>query len=429
MRETCDAPVDDISFLEAISVSASRGWIIRRPRRGPWISARRRGTRSPAAGWKLHVSATTQSAADVLDRALPILLDEGAAFKVAAALSVVAALNEGEGGISQIGKFITVYPRDEAQALRLVTALDEATAGLPGPRVATDRELRAGSLVHYRYGSFVGRPEDAEPPVPTVDPFVASGVADARKRGPVGGRYVVVSTLHRSASGSVLLAADVEAGISCVLKRAGRDARVGPDGLDARDRLRHEASVLERLAPDPRVPAMHGLVEDGGDLYLVMEHIVGHTLGSLVTGPCDEERTLAWARQLVSILRSLHGAGLVYRDLNPLNVFVSADGSLRLIDFELACLTGSSGPAAGTPGYCSPQQMAGAPASEADDVYGLGAILHFLSTGTDPGTVAPRAFRSSLERAIAQCLDKDPDRRRPSMEEMDVMLAELQVAS
>lgn len=375
------------------------------------------------------MSATTQSAADVLDRALPILIDEGTAFKVAVALSVVAALNEGEGGISQIGKFITVYPRDEAQALRMATALDEATAGLRGPRVATDREIRAGSLVHYRYGSFVGRSEDAEPPAPAVDPFVASGVADARTHRAVGGRYVIVSTLHRSASGSVLLAADVEAGTSCVLKRAGRDARVGPDGRDARDRLRHEASILERLAPDPRVPAVRELVEDGGDLYLVMEHLGGDTLGSLVTGPCDQERTLAWARQLVSILRTLHDAGLVYRDLNPLNVFVSADGSLRLVDFELACVTGSSGPAAGTPGYCSPQQLAGAPASEADDVYGLGAILHFLSTGTDPGTGASRTPRSSLERAIARCLGQDADRRRPSMEEMDVMLAQLQAAS
>lgn len=421
--------MDDISFLEAISDSVSRGWIIRRPRQGPWIGARPRGPRLPAAGWKLHVSATTQSAAEVLDRALPILLEEGAAFKVAAALSVVTALNEGEGGISQIGKFITVYPRDEAQALRLAAALHEATAGLRGPRVETDRELHAGSLVHYRYGAFVGRPEDAEPSPPAVDPFLASGVADAPTRGPIAGRYVVVSTLHRSASGSVLLAADVEAGEARVLKRAGRDSRVGPDGLDARDRLRHEASVLERLASDPRVPAVHDLVEVDGDLYLVLEHLDGHTLGSLVTGPCDEGRTLAWARELLSMLRMLHRAGLVYRDLNPLNVFVSAEGSLRLVDFELACVMGSSGPAAGTPGYCSPQQMAGAPASEADDVYGLGAMLHFLSTGTDPGTVAPRAPVSGLERAIARCLDEDPDRRRPSLEEMDLMLAELQATA
>lgn len=421
--------MDDISFSEIVSVSAPPGWIIHRPRRGPWIGARRRGTRLPPAGWKLHVSATPGSAADVLGRALPIMLAEGVAFKVAAAPSIVAALNAGEGGNSQIGKFITVYPTGEVQSLRLAAALHEATEGLRGPRVVTDRALRLGSLVHYRYGAFLGRPEDAEPPPPDTDPFVASGVADAiDRRRLIGGRYVVVSTIHSSVGGSVLLAADIEAGTSCVLKQGGRDARVGPDGRDARDHLRHEASVLERLAPDPRIPAMRGLVEDGGDLYLVMEQLSGRTLASAVTGPCGTERTLTWGRQLASIFRAIHHAGLVYRDPSPMNVLVAGD-SLQLVDFELACPSGLPGEAAGTPGYCSPQQMAGVPASVADDVYGMGALLYFLATGADPGTSDPAASGPGLERVIARCLDEDPEKRYPSMVEVDAALAELQVAS
>jgi hypothetical protein len=375
------------------------------------------------------VSATPLSAGDVLARALPVLLEAGAAFKVAASPSVVAALNEGEGGISQVGKFLTVYPCDEEQAVKLAAALDRATRGLRGPRVETDRELRFGSLVHYRYAAFIGGPHDPEPSPPTPDPFVAAGVAEAQEHRPVAGRYVLVSTLHRSAGGSVHLAADVESGTACVLKRAGRDARTGPDGRDARDHLRHEASVLERLALDPRFPAVRDLIEEMGDLYLVMEHLAGRTLGSEVTGPCGTERTVAWGRQLASALCAIHRAGLVYRDLDPANVIVGEDGVVRLVDFELACDIGSTGEAVGTPGYCSPQQITGAPAAIADDVYGLGAVLHFLATGADPGTPDTGALEQGLERVIARCLDEDPDVRYPSTEELDSALAELKASS
>lgn len=383
----------------------------------------------PSEGWKLHVSATHQDAKQVLDRTLPILLEQSAAFKVAASPSIVAALNEGDGGISQIGKFITVYPRDDDQAVGLAAALDEASRGLRGPRVAIDAELRPESLVHYRYGSFVERPSAAEPPPPATDPFIAAGVAAPAIRRPIAARYVVVSTLHRSAGGSVLLAADVEAGSVCVLKRAGRHARMGPDGRDARDHLRHESVVLERLAADPRFPLVHGLVEESGDLYLVMEHLPGRTLGSLVSGPLGAGRTLVWGRQLASALGAIHEAGFVYRDLNPVNVIVGKDGTLRLVDFELAREPGSIGERAGTPGYCSPEQMSGAPASVTDDVYGLGAVLHLLARGADPGVPAPGTPPSIVANVIARCLHEDPRARYASMDELDADLERLQRAA
>ncbi len=137
-------PVDDARFLEAISAAVPSGWRIERPRNGPWIGVRRRATRIPAQGWKLHVSATVGSAAEVLERSLPPIVAEEVPFKLAASPEVLAALNEGEGGLEQAGKFLTVYPADDEQAVRLAVALDEATRGLRGPRVLTDRALRAG---------------------------------------------------------------------------------------------------------------------------------------------------------------------------------------------------------------------------------------------------------------------------------------------
>ncbi|MGH8938827.1 MAG: hypothetical protein ACRDV2_05705, partial [Actinomycetes bacterium] len=61
-------------------------------------------------GWKLHISAILPDALTVLDSVLPLLKREGVSAKVAGSLDVLAELNEGWRGPSQIGKFVTVYP-------------------------------------------------------------------------------------------------------------------------------------------------------------------------------------------------------------------------------------------------------------------------------------------------------------------------------
>jgi hypothetical protein len=420
--------VEDVSFLEVVSGSLPHGWSVKAAGGGPWVGARVRGVRIPRAGWKLHVSATVRSAPEVLRRALPVVVAERVAFKVVVSSSALAALNEGEGGVGQSGKFLTVYPVDDEQAVRVASALEAATRGLAGPRIASEAALRPGSLVHYRYAAFTGGPNAAEPMSPDVDPFRASGVATTEGSRALAGRYVEVATLHRSVGGSVSLAADVVAGRPCILKRAYHDARVGPDGRDARDHLRHEAAVLDALVPDRRFPEPFGLVEDGGDLVLVMEHVDGRPLGSLVAGPRPVGKVVAFGRHVASALGALHRAGLAYRDLNPGNVLVGADGEVRLIDLELACELGATGEAAGVPGYASPEQLRGLPAAVSDDVYALGGVLFLLATGADPGTSDVSPPDERLSRVIDRSRHDRPSARYASMQEMDAALARLEAA-
>ncbi|MGE5459866.1 MAG: hypothetical protein ACM3WR_04495, partial [Solirubrobacterales bacterium] len=127
--------MDDPRFLDAVRAAVSNGWRVSRPGGGPWVGVRRSDSKIPSQGWKLHVSATVGSAAEVLERTLPVLVAEGVAFKLAASPEVLAALNQGEGGLEQAGKFLTAYAADDEQAVRLAVALDEATRGLRGPRV------------------------------------------------------------------------------------------------------------------------------------------------------------------------------------------------------------------------------------------------------------------------------------------------------
>ena len=438
---------------------------------GMWLHVRNTRTRCPEQGWKLHVSAGIGSAEAVLRQVLPVLLAEGVEFKLAISTDALAALNDGSGGLAQVGKFITIYPSDDAQLIRLAVALDDATQGLRGPRIPSDRPLRPGSLVHYRYGGSGDRimqtplgevlpalvapsgelvPDRRlpiyEPPAWATDPLLAAGVAqELPAPSPlIAGRYLIISTVHRAARGTVNVAIDTETLRTCVLKQAYRDAQLTADGKDARDRLRLEAEALGRLAPDARFPTLFSLLEYDDDLYLVMEHVAGETLQrhlelSLARGILPAaEQIAAWARELVAALSTIHDAGLVYRDLKASNVIVAPDGRLRLVDFDLAQdLAAPWAPLGrGTPGYMSPQQAAFALPAVTDDIYALGALLFFLATGVEPSRSAPHAapiarhlaslnprLGSALILVIVRCLAPAEADRYASLATLDADLA------
>lgn len=421
------------------------------------------GRALPAQGWKLHVSAEVPSAGEVLRRALPVLLERNVAFKVLSSVARLGAMNDGRGGLGQVGKFITVYPRDEEEAVSVAVALDAATRGLGGPSVPSDRPLRPGGLVHYRYGGFETRlvqtpsgevlPAISTPggglvpdrrgasyhaPPWARDPFLAAGVVEAEEEGSgaVGGRFVLSDVLYRSPAGAVHRALDMRAMRRCVLK-----VRRGP----GRDHLRREAEALARLAGDPAFPEPYELVEgEGGEVFLAMEEVEGAPLGRHLRSlgrrgqSIPSGQVIAWGRELAAMLGRVHEAGLVYRDLKPDNVLLALDGGLRLVDFELACEIGAGTPpgGVGTRGYASPQRAAGEPPATSDDVYSLGALLYALATTSAP-ELAPRPHRlldrpvgllnpaagPGLAAVISRCLESDSAARYPSMAALDAALA------
>ncbi|MBB5627372.1 class IV lanthionine synthetase LanL [Sphaerisporangium krabiense] len=397
----------------------------------PWTHVAPAGAARREQGWKLHVSATPLSAPVVLSRAADVLIRHGSAFKFAATLKTTAMLvgrNYERGGS---GKFITVYPADDDLFLTLAAELHDAVAGLPGPRILSDRPWRTGSPVHYRYGVFSGvrrltndgsydvalRAPDGTlvadqrqawftPPPWATSPVPEPAADPAGRKGSavvlLNDRFVVRGAIRHGNKGGVYRAEDRVTGGEVIVKEARAHAAAALDGTDARDLLRHEAAMLDVLAPLGLAPRKVDLFEQGGNLFLAEEVVPGDQLRHWVAGQAaaltresdaharglDPGTAAAMARKLVALVAAVHDRGYVLRDLNPNNVIVTPDGDLRLIDLEMVTEPGTPTGRAYTPGYGPPEVVDGqdtGPAPERTaDLFSLGATLFHIGSGVDP---------------------------------------------
>ncbi|MFJ1750509.1 class IV lanthionine synthetase LanL [Streptomyces sp. NPDC088116] len=395
-------------------------------------------------GWKLHLSATAASAPTVLAKALDVLLREESAFKFARSLDQVSALNSRATPRGSSGKFITVYPRSDADAARLAQALHRATAGLAGPRILSDRPYTADSLVHYRYGSFVGRRrlsdegllvwfiEDPDgnpvedkrtgqysPPPWAVCPFPAAGPMPPRTAdeasGPVllGGRFAVREAIRHTNKGGVYRGTDVRTGTAVVIKEARPHVDTDASGRDVRDWLRAEARTLEKLKGLGLAPELLALFEHSGHLFLAEDQVPGVPLRTWVAehfrdvgGERYRTDALALVARLVDLVEAAHAHGCVLRDFTPGNVMVRPDGELRLIDLELAVL--KDDPALptrlGTPCFSAPERLVDAPVSPTADYYSLGATACFVLAGKVPNLLSEEPATRAAEQRLATWL-------------------------
>ncbi len=183
-----------------------------------------------------------------------------------------------------------------------------------------------------------------------------------------------------------------------------------------------------------------GETEDG-ELYLVMEYLIGDSLSSQIAkGPMPIARAVDILEQMTAALARAHDLGVVHRDLKSDNIMVTARGGrkdfVKILDFGLAALTrdprlAPKGAVFGTPEYMSPEQARGEDAVASSDLYALGVLFFEMLTGRLPfrsgdrdellemqrkaKPPSPRKYRPEIpeqaEKVILKLLEKDPEER------------------
>lgn len=178
--------------------------------------------------------------------------------------------------------------------------------------------------------------------------------------------------------------------------------------------------------------AIHDVVEDGGEPWIVMELVKGRSLDQVIKqgGPVSPQWAASVGLFVLSALSSAHAQGLLHRDVKPGNVLLADDGRILLSDFGIATQAGQArqGTPVGTAGYTAPESLTddGMPPGPASDLFSLGATLYTAVEGVAPyqrntamatlGAVLTEPFRpmrrsGSLTSLLAAMMAKDPAQR------------------
>ncbi|MGW8948545.1 class III lanthionine synthetase LanKC [Streptomyces sp. NPDC055709] len=384
---------------EAGRREAPAGW--QRNRKGDWLAYRPLEGRLPAQGWKIHISACLDNAEKVLDQVWDYCVPRGIAFKFVPSRYLLHTRNAKYADRAGSGKFITVYPADDAQCKAVAEDLDVLLAGEPGPYILSDLRWGAGP-VHVRYGSFTERHcrdeqgelrpavEDASgrlvpdvrgpafhvPDWVTLPDFLRPH-AEARAATTTDGiPYTIERALHFSNGGGVYVGRDDRTGRRVVLKEGRPHAGLAADGADAVTRLERERDALEQLAGLSCTPEVLDCFALGDHRFLVLEYIEGRPLNSFFARrhPLIEEdpgdQALAaytqWAlrihRLVEDAVAQVHARGVVFNDLHLFNIMVTDDeSSVVLLDFEAAApIEEGRRQVIANPGFVAPADRRGA---------------------------------------------------------------------
>jgi serine/threonine-protein kinase len=268
----------------------------------------------------------------------------------------------------------------------------------------------------------------------------------------VAGRFRIVRYIAEGGMGTVYEAEDLQLHERVALKTIRAEVASDPRAIE---RFKQEIH-LGKTVTHPNVCRIHDLVIDRSDtgaevLYLSMQFLEGETLATRIRrGPVPKAKAVPLIEDMADALAAAHQAGVIHRDFKSGNVML-VRGSDRthavITDFGLARAIRDSDMhphscMAGTVDYMAPEQIRGEEVTPATDIYAFGVVLYEMVTGQRPftgdtkGLVAmkhlhdepqpPRDLVPRLDRswneAILHCLNKSPDQRYQSAEEVKAAL-------
>ena len=247
--------------------------------------------------------------------------------------------------------------------------------------------------------------------------------------------YRVIAVIGGGGMGMVYKAEDLKLGRRVALKFLPEELAVDPINLRRLEREARTASALNH----PNICTIHEIEEYQGQPFIVMELLDGDTLHHRLSSPHAEpfplEELFDIAIQVCDGLQAAHHQGIIHRDIKPANIFLTTQGTAKILDFGLAKLSGleeiaehapvlapgadrdlaqitltPTGSPVGTAGYMSPEQVRGEKLDARTDLFSFGLVLYEMATGRRAfaGNTAAVVHEAILNQAPPAADDLNP---------------------
>jgi eukaryotic-like serine/threonine-protein kinase len=248
------------------------------------------------------------------------------------------------------------------------------------------------------------------------------------------GSYKITDKIGEGGMGAVFRGIDVMLEREVAVKMLRPELSQQPNIVE---RFRSEAVTLAKLN-HPNIATLYSFVRQGEDFFMVMEFVRGETLDDLIrrTGAMPVDKAIGLLCQAIEGIDHAHRMGIIHRDVKPANMMMTETGTLKVMDFGIARVLGTSrmtkqGNIVGTIEYMSPEQVRGQETDARSDIYSLGILLYEMLTGRvpfssdsefdlmkmqiDDAPQPPRVFAAQIpqavEQAIMRALAKRPEAR------------------
>ncbi len=256
--------------------------------------------------------------------------------------------------------------------------------------------------------------------------------------GSVIGNYRIVEKLGEGGMGTVYRGIDMMLEREVAIKALRAELTSNPE---LAERFRAEAVTLAKLN-HPNIATLHTFFRQGNEFFMVMEFVRGEPLDDFLrrAGAMAVERAVTLFCQALEGIGHAHSLGVIHRDIKPANMMIAVNGSMKVMDFGIARVLGTSrmtrqGNIVGTIEYMSPEAIQGYDVDARSDIYSLGLLLFEMLTGRLPFVAdsefkmmmaqiqqappPPRSFAPhvplAIEQAIMRSLAKNPDARFQSV--------------
>ena len=219
------------------------------------------------------------------------------------------------------------------------------------------------------------------------------------------GRFAIQELLGKGGMGEVYRASDLRLKRQVALKRIAPHLR---GDKRSRERLWKEAEWASRLS-DPHIAAVHDVIEEENELFIVMEYVEGRTLRRRLAEPISVLEFLPIATECALALAAAHNAGVVHRDIKPENIMLTTSGQVKVLDFGVAknlpsrpetstLSTLTSAEFAGTLNYMAPEVVREEESDSRADIFSLGIVFYEAIAGSNP--FRAKSFLETSDRIL-----------------------------